>query len=107
MGSELHARIASRALAGGLDGLSRPAYQCLAHMAVVARDQNTDDTEACLYFGGWAWLAAVALHRPPPYDEADRQAVQRAIRELIDGGHIKPHGRISGQQSNAVYELTL
>jgi hypothetical protein len=103
MGSELFAIVTAK----NLDVLSGPAYHCLVAMAVVARDRDTKASPARLYFGGWEWLARAALHRPSPYDLADKQAVGRAIRELIDLGLIKRRGRIAGQQSTVVYELTL
>jgi len=108
MGSELHARVMAAALSGQLDGLSSPALHVLAAIAVVARDRTTKTQEARLYFGGWDWLAGAALNRQPPYDDhAAQLAVGRAIRELVDRGLIKRRGRIAGQQSTAVYELTI
>jgi hypothetical protein len=107
VGSELHAAVAAKAMGGGLVSLSGPAYAVLLAMAVVARDRDTAKMERHLYFGGWEWLAAVALRRPPPYADADRQAVRRAVAELVDAGYVKRRGRIAGRQSTALYELTL
>jgi chromosome segregation and condensation protein ScpB len=56
---------------------------------------------------GWEHLAHAALGRHH-YDAAAKQAVHRAIDELLHAGLIKHAGRRRGdRQSPVMYELTL
>lgn len=88
------------AAALGQPGVSDRARLVLARMAVVAKD--TDDQP--VYFGGWPFLAPALGY--PAYDNRAKQAVKRAVAELLTAGLIKSHGA-PGPGHNVVYVLRI
>jgi hypothetical protein len=105
VGYSLAVAVTALGTAGRLAGLSPAAISCLHVMALNARDRPSKTEAARTYFAGWDHLSRAALGRLD-YDAAAERAVARAVRELIDAGHVKPIGRRNGVRQGAVmYEL--
>lgn len=95
------------ALSGRLAGLTPTAILCLHVMAQVALDKPTKTEPARIYFAGWEYLALAGLGREE-YDAAAEKTVERAVRQLVERGLVKPVGRRNGVRAGAtLYELVL
>ena len=97
-------------LAANLSELSGNALRVLGRMALVVYDQDTDDAEEGLYYGGWKGLTAVlgygVFDRDDQLPNAAKLAIKRAVRELRDAGYISvPGSRYQHGHHNRVYRL--
>lgn len=107
MGTQILRHLEAVAMGGRLATLSANARLVLWVMALNARDMETEQEPRSTYFRGWEHLARAGLGREE-YDDAARQAVQRAVKELVDTGWIKPVGRRHGTRNGlAMYELVI
>ena len=92
---------------GRLNHLTRAEREVLWVMALNALDQETNGTEAGLYFRGWAHIAACIGYGGKEWEPGAERAVARAIKGLTDKGFIKAEGHLGGRASPMVYRLTL
>lgn len=98
--------------AANLSELSGNAFRVLCRMAVVVFDEDTEDIEEGLYFGGWKGLTAVLGYgiydRDDVLPPAVEQKIRRAIRELRDAGYISvADRRYQHGHHNRVYRIHL
>lgn len=90
-----------------LDGLelSNRARLMLYVIASAAHDTGTGDVPPHTYFGGWEWLAAVALGYEE-YTPVAKRATARALAELVDDGLVKVDDMSPGHKRRG-YVVTL
>lgn len=86
--------------------LSHRARLTLDHMCRLARDVDSRDQKAGIYYGGYNAIAMCLMGLEKGGTEAGNKAAQRAVKELVNAGLIELSRR-SGPGRTAEYRILI